>query len=333
MRIAIDAFGSDNAPLPEVEGAVLAIKENFCDEITLIGKEDVLKNQLAKFDYDENRIKIVHASETIEMSDKAASSVRKKKDSSLVKALQLHKDNQVDAVVSAGNTGAVMAASLFTYGRIKKVLRPAIALVMQSKTKQFIILDVGANADCKPEHLVQFAGLGSLYAQYYLNRENPKIGLLNIGEEETKGNDLSLKTYSLLEEDKDFNFVGNIEGKHILDGEIDVVVCDGFVGNVMLKTMEGVAMTVFSLMKEEIMKSWLAKVGALLLKPVFKKLKLKLDHSEYGGALLVGVNGISVIAHGSSNAKAIKNAVRFANNIAKSGFVQHAQEYYERNKI
>jgi glycerol-3-phosphate acyltransferase PlsX len=333
MRIAIDAFGSDNAPLPEVEGAVLAIKENFCDEITLIGKEDVLKNQLAKFDYDENRIKVVHASETIEMSDKAASSVRKKKDSSLVKALQLHKDNQVDAVVSAGNTGAVMAASLFTYGRIKKVLRPAIALVMQSKTKQFIILDVGANADCKPEHLVQFAGLGSLYAQYYLNRENPKIGLLNIGEEETKGNDLSLKTYSLLEEDKDFNFVGNIEGKHILDGEIDVVVCDGFVGNVMLKTMEGVAMTVFSLMKEEIMKSWLAKVGALLLKPVFKKLKLKLDHSEYGGALLVGVNGISVIAHGSSNAKAIKNAVRFANNIAKSGFVQHAQEYYERNKI
>ncbi|PID29814.1 MAG: phosphate--acyl-ACP acyltransferase [Candidatus Cloacimonadota bacterium] len=333
MRIAIDAFGSDNAPLPEVEGAVLAIKENLCREITLVGKENILESKLAEYDYDRNRIKILHASEVIEMSDKAVSSVRKKKDSSLLKALHLYKNNEVDAVISAGNTGAVMTASLFTFGRIKNVLRPAIAVIVQGKEKPFVLLDVGANADCKPEHLQQFAGLGSLYAQYSLNRKNPSVGLLNIGEEETKGNELSLKTYRLLEEDKNLNFVGNIEGKYILDGKIDVVVCDGFVGNVMMKTMEGAVMTLFGLMKEEIMKSGLAKLGALLLKPVFKSLKIKLDHSEYGGALLAGVNGISVISHGSSNSKAIKNAVRFANDIAKSGFVQHVQEYYERDKI
>lgn len=330
MKIAIDAFGSDNAPFPEVEGAILAIKEDFCDKVFLVGNEERLSKELDKFFYDENRIEIINASQIITMQDSPSRIVKQKKDSSLVKSIQLQKDGIVDAVVSAGNTGAVMAASLFTYGRVKNILRPAIATHFPTKKGNQIILDVGANVDCSSENLLQFAKLGSLYSRFFFNNEHPKVALLNIGEESSKGNELVKKTYTKLDNFKDINFIGNIEGKDLLKGIADVIVCDGFVGNVMLKTVEGAAYTIFSIMKEQIKKDWIAKLGALLSFPVYAYLKKKMDHTEYGGALLVGLNGISVVSHGRSNSNAIKNAVHVASKIAKSGFIAHTKEYFER---
>ena len=329
MHIAIDAFGSDNAPFPEVEGAIIAIKEGLCDKIYLVGKQDILTKQLEKYYYPKDKIEIVHASEVITMSDSPAKVVREKKDSSLVKAIQLHREGTAQAVVSAGNTGAMMAASLFGYGRIKNVLRPAIATTFPTQSHPEIILDVGANVECNPENLVQYAILGSLYFKFFFEADNPRVALLNIGEEESKGNELVKKTYVKLKENKDINFVGNIEGKDLLKGIVDVVVCDGFVGNVMLKTVEGAAYSIMSILKSEMKKDWIAKLGALLSFPAYAYLKKKLDHSEYGGALLVGLNGISVVSHGRSNAKAIKNAVGLAAHLARSGFVQHTKEYFE----
>lgn len=330
MHIAIDAFGSDNAPFPEVEGAILAIKEDVCDKIYLVGKADILTMELDKFFYDKSKIEVVHASETISMNDAPATVVKKKTDSSLVRAVQLHKEGTVDAVVSAGNTGAVMAASLLGYGRIKNILRPAIATSFPTQSNPEIILDVGANVDCSPENLVQFAKLGSLYYKFFFKTDKPKVALLNIGEEETKGNELTKAAYSKLKEFKDINFVGNIEGKDLLKGIVDVVVCDGFVGNVMVKTVEGVAYSIFSIMKEQIKKDWVAVFGTLLSYPVYSYLKRKMNHEEYGGALLVGLNGISIVSHGRSGAKAIKNAVKLASRIASSGFIKHTKEYFER---
>ncbi len=330
MKIAIDAFGSDNAPFPEVEGAILAIKEDFCDKVFLVGNEERLSKELDKFFYDENRIEIINASQIITMQDSPSRIVKQKKDSSLVKSIQLQKDGIVDAVVSAGNTGAVMAASLFTYGRVKNILRPAIATHFPTQKGNQIILDVGANVDCSSENLLQFAKLGSLYSRFFFNNEHPRVALLNIGEESSKGNELVKKTYTKLDNFKDINFIGNIEGKDLLKGIADVIVCDGFVGNVMLKTVEGAAYTIFSIMKEQIKKDWIAKLGALLSFPVYAYLKKKMDHTEYGGALLVGLNGISVVSHGRSNSNAIKNAVHVASKIAKSGFIAHTKEYFER---
>jgi len=329
MRIAIDAFGSDNAPFPEVEGAILAIKENYCDKILLVGKEDILQKELEKYFYDKERIEIISASEIVTMSDSPATVVKKKKDSSLVQAIRLHKEGKADAIVSAGNTGAMMSASLFGLGRIKNVLRPAIALTFPTKHNPKIVLDVGANVDCVPENLVQFAKLGSLYSRFFFNLENPKVALLNIGEESSKGNELSKIVYEKLSNFKDINFVGNIEGKEMMKGIVDVVVCDGFVGNVMLKTVEGVAVAIFDMLKEQLKKDWIAKIGALLSYPAYAYLKKKMDQSEHGGALLIGLNGVPIVAHGSSNAKAIKNAVKVAAKIVDSGFVQHAKEYFE----
>ncbi|MDO9578145.1 MAG: phosphate acyltransferase PlsX [Candidatus Cloacimonadales bacterium] len=332
MRIAIDAFGSDNAPFPEVEGAILAIKEDICEKVILVGKEDELSKELEKYYFDKDRIEIVHASEVIFMHDAPASIVKKKKDSSLVKAIQICTEGKADGMISAGNTGAVMAASLFGFKRIKNVLRPAIAATFPTQGNPEIILDVGANVDCSPDNLVQFAELGNLYSKFIFKNENPKVALLNIGEETTKGNELYKTVHQRLLESKIVNFVGNIEGKDLLRGIVDVVVCDGFVGNVMLKTVEGAAFSIFSIMKDQIKKDWIAKIGALLSFPVYAYLKKRLDHTEYGGALLVGLNGIAVVAHGRSNGKAIKNAVRLAAKMAESGFVEHAKEYYD-NKI
>jgi phosphate acyltransferase len=332
MRIAIDAFGSDNAPFPEVEGAILAIKEDVCEKVFLVGKKNVLSKELEKYYYDKNRIEIIHASETISMHDAPVSIVKKKKDSSLVKAIQICKEGKADGMVSAGNTGAVMTASLFGFKRIKNVLRPAIATTFPTQGNPEIILDVGANVDCSPENLVQFAELGNIYSKFIFKCENPKVALLNIGEEITKGSELYKTVHKRLLEFKEMNFVGNIEGKDLLKGVVDVVVCDGFVGNVMLKTVEGAAFSIFSIMKDQIKKDWVAKIGALLSFPVYAYLKKKLDHTEYGGALLVGLNGIAVVAHGRSNGKAVKNAVRLASKMAESGFVEHANEYYN-NKV
>lgn len=330
MKIALDAFGSDNAPLPEVEGSVLAIKENVCEKIFLVGKEEVLAKHLEKYIYDKKRIEIVNASDVITMEDDPSTSARTKTDSSLVKSIRLHHEGIADAAVSAGNTGAVMAASLFTYGRVKNVLRPAIALTFPTIKGQEIVLDVGANVDCEPEYLEQFAVLGALYAKFLYNIESPKVSLLNIGEESKKGNELTKASYQLLSNNPKINFIGNIEGKDLLKRVTDVVVCDGFVGNVMLKSVEGAAIAIFDIMKEQMKNDWIAKLGALLSYPVYKYLKKKLDHTEYGGALLAGLNGISVVAHGRSNAYAIKNAVRFGSKISETAFIAHVKEYFER---
>ncbi|GAB1365797.1 phosphate acyltransferase PlsX [Candidatus Cloacimonadaceae bacterium] len=330
MRVAVDAFGSDNAPFPEIEGAVLAIKEDLCSEVILVGDEAVITRELGKYYYPSSRISVVHAAQRIEMGDSASSAVRSKKDSSLVKTVELHQQGKADVAVSAGNTGAVMAASLLVYGRIKNVLRPAIAVVFPTQIGHEILLDMGANVDCSAENLLQFAKLGSLYFQYFFHETKPRVSLLNIGEESAKGNATTKAAYQLLQEAKDLNFTGNIEGKDIIRGITDVIVCDGFVGNIVLKTVEGVGFSMFEILKEQINKDWIAKFGAMLSYPVYTYLKKKLDHTEYGGALLVGLNGISVVSHGRSNAKAMKNAIRFADRIATSGFVNHAKDYFER---
>lgn len=331
MRIAVDAFGTDNAPFPEIEGAVLAIKEDLCEEVILVGDEEKIKYELEKFFYPQKRISVVNATQRIEMEDSGATAVRSKRDSSLVKTIELHNQGLADAAVSAGNTGAVMSASLLIYGRIKNVLRPAIAVVFPTETGHQILLDMGANVDCTAENLVQFAKLGSMYFKYFFKEEHPRISLLNIGEESAKGNATTKQAYQLLSQEKELNFIGNIEGKDIIKGITDVVVCDGFVGNIVLKTIEGVGFSIFEILKEQINKDWIAKLGALLSYPVYTHIKNKLDHTEYGGALLVGLNGISVVAHGRSNAKAMKNAIRFAALIAKSGFVTNARNYFERS--
>jgi len=330
VRIAVDAFGSDNAPLPEIEGAVLAIKEDYCDEVILIGDEKIISAHLAKFYYDKARISIVHASQRVTMEDEPSSSFRTKKDSSLVRTIEHHHKGLSEAAVSAGNTGAVMAASLFVYGRIKNVMRPAIAIQFPTQKNHEIILDVGANVDCAAEHLLQFAHLGRLYSQHFFKEASPRISLLNIGEESAKGNLTTKEAHRLLAADQNLNFIGNIEGKDVLSGITDVIVCDGFVGNVMLKTVEGAGFSIFEILKEQFNKDWIAKLGAMLSYPVYSYMKKKLDHTEYGGALLVGVDGTSVISHGRSNAKAMMNAIRFASRIAESGFVEHAKSYFER---
>jgi len=330
VRIAVDAFGTDNAPFPEIEGAVLAIKEDLCEEVILVGNEEKIKYELEKFFYPPKRISVVNATQRIEMEDSAATAVRSKRDSSLVKTVELHNQGLADAAVSAGNTGAVMSASLLIYGRIKNVLRPAIAVVFPTETGHQILLDMGANVDCTAENLVQFAKLGSMYFKYFFQEKYPRISLLNIGEERAKGNATTRQAYQLLSQEKELNFIGNIEGKDIIKGITDVVVCDGFVGNIVLKTIEGVGFSIFEILKEQINKDWIAKLGALLSYPVYTHIKNKLDHTEYGGALLVGINGISVVAHGRSNAKAMKNAIRFAALIARSGFVTNARNYFER---
>ena len=222
-----------------------------------------------------------------------------------------------------------MAASLFILGRIKNISRPAIAVTFPTITGHEIILDVGANVDCEAEYLDQFASMGSLYAKFLFNIPSPRVALLNIGEESKKGNELSKKAYGLLDNNKAINFIGNIEGKDLLKGITEVVICDGFVGNVMLKTVEGVAYAIFSMMKEQMENDWVAKVGALLSFPVFKFIKKKLDHSETGGALLVGLNGVSVVGHGRSNANAIKNAIKFTNRIAESDLIKQMKDYFE----
>ncbi len=330
MRIALDAFGSDKAPFPEVEGAIQAIQEDYCKEILLVGDETVLRRELDKYFYDRSRIRIVHASERITMSDHAATAARTKKDSSMVRTVELHKSGEADAALSAGNSGAFMACSLMLYGRIKGVERPAIAVTIPTQGNQEILLDMGANVDCEAKNLLQFAQLGSIYFAYLYNVAKPRVALLNIGEESAKGNTMSREAYQLLSEAKDIHFIGNIEGKDVLKGICDVVVCDGFVGNVVLKTIEGAAISIFDIIKEQMNKDWIAKFGAMLSYPVFSYLKKKLDHTEYGGALLVGLNGTSIVSHGRSDAKAIKNAIRVAARTAQTGFVQHTKEYFER---
>ena len=309
MRIAVDAMGGDFAPKEIVRGAVDAAKKYDC-EIVLIGDEEQIRAELHGADPTALRISIVHASEVIGMNEHPAEAVRSKKDSSIVVATRLVKEGQCDAVFSAGSTGAAVAAAQLILQRIRGVGRPSIATPMPTPDGVTLMLDSGANVDSKPEHLVQSAVMGSLYAQYVFGIARPRVGLLNIGEEETKGNEQAKETYQLLKVEPNIHFTGNAEGRDVPKGNFDVVICDGFVGNVVLKFAEGLAKTILGLIQEEIRGAGLmAKLGALLLMPTLRRLGKRLDVREYGGAPLLGVNGCCVIGHGSSDAKSVASAI------------------------
>jgi len=315
LRIALDAMGGDYAPYEIVKGAEKAVQE-LGVEVILVGDEAKIRQQLTV----SAGIQIINATQVIEMTDHPAQAVRRKKDASIVRAVQLVREGKADAVVSAGNTGGAMAASLFGLGRVKGIDRPALVSLFPNDRAQTVILDVGANVDCKPQHLLEFAVMGAVYAEKVLGLANPRIGLLNIGEERTKGNELAQGAYALLES-APLNFIGNVEGRDLFHGGVDVVVCDGFVGNVILKTGEGLSMFMERFIKRQVEKSVLSKLSALAALATLKEMRKKFDYNEYGGVPLLGVNGVSVVAHGSSRARAIMNAVRVARDAVKGGLV------------
>ena len=310
MRIAIDAMGGDFAPASVVEGAVEAARQLDL-EIVLVGKKDLVDLELAKFAPLPRGITVQHASEVIQMDESAAIAVRKKKDSSVRKAIELLKEKQVDAFVSAGNTGAVVCAAMLYLGILPGIERPGIAIVIPTLKGESLFIDAGANIDPKPLHLLQYAIMGDTYLKYVLEKDDPTIGLLNIGEEETKGTEFVKETYALLEQAK-INFVGNVEGRDIYTGECDCIVCDGFVGNVTLKVSEGMSQAIIEFLKREIRSSVLGRLIAPIFKKVLFNFKKDIDYAEHGGAPLLGIDGVVIIGHGHSSANAIKNAIRVA---------------------
>lgn len=321
MRIALDAMGTDTAPLSEIEGAVQALGESESDsnsnlEILLVGDEAFLEEALSRHpDHLRERLSIVHAPDRIVPGESPAHAVRKKAQSSIVVGVKLQKEGRADAFVSGGSTGAVMAASLLFLRPLQGVDRPAIGTVFPTSASPTLLLDAGANVDCKPQHLVQFAGLGRIYAQDLMGVTNPRVGLLNIGEEPGKGNELSVEAHRLLAE-TDLNFIGNIEGREIIRGGSDVVVCDGFSGNLILKFYESVAEFIMGLLKRELEAQ---HVETLDLRRVFRSL----DYTEYGGAPLLGVNGVTIITHGSAPPKAISRAINAAAQAVRTSMVPH----------
>lgn len=308
MRIALDAMGGDHAPKSVVDGAVLALQEFKDVELVLVGRESEILKHLPE-GIDRTRLTIQHAEEVIETDEEPVRAVRRKKDSSLVVATKLVKDKEVQACISAGNTGAYMTAGLLVTGRIKGIERPALATYFPTVSGKFaLVLDVGANMDAKPEHLLQYAQMGLIYAEKVMGYENPTVGLLNVGAEDKKGNELMKQTFPLLQE-KIPQFYGNVEARDVPFGQVDVVVCDGFSGNVLLKTAEGTGGAIFSMLKAELTKNLTNKLAAMILKSSFKKIKKSMDYAEYGGAPLLGLDGGCIKAHGSSEGYAIKNAV------------------------
>jgi len=328
-RVALDAMGGDNAPAVEVEGAVVACRE-FGIPVTLVGDQELLKAELAKHNTERLDIDIFHASEVVGMHDSASDAVRKKRNSSVRLAFDLVKDGKACAAVSAGNSGATMAAGMFVLKRIKGIDRPAIAQVFPTLKGKTVVLDVGGNVDCKPIHLAQFAILGEVYARSAMGISNPSVGLLSNGEEDSKGNDLTRETNALLRATS-INYSGYVEGRDIFKGTVDVVVCDGFVGNVVLKLSEGLADASGQMLKREILKSWVSKLGYLFVRGAFGRFKKIVDYAEYGGAPLLGINGVGMICHGGSNVKAIKNAIRFTFEYAQSGVTEHVVEKLSEN--
>jgi glycerol-3-phosphate acyltransferase PlsX len=311
VRIAIDAMGGDHAPDEIVKGALLAARQGLAS-IILVGDKPRLDPLLQGVDLASLGISVVHAGEVIGMGESPTTALRQKKDASITVALRQVKDGHADAVVAAGSTGAAMAAALMTLGRIPGIERPAIAVVLPTQQGPTVLLDVGANVDAKPTYLHQFAIMGSVYFRAVFKAERPRVGLFNIGEEETKGNDLTLKVYPMLKATPQLNFIGNVEGRDLPAGKADVVVCDGFIGNGLLKFAEGMALLLMAMMKTEIARTWRGKLGAIFMKNNLRALKRRLDYSEYGGAPLLGVNGLCIIGHGSSKANGIFHAIRVA---------------------
>ena len=332
MRIAVDAMGGDRAPGVLVEGARLAMDEVGADvDILLVGREEALRPEIGAIS-SSSRISIVEAPEVVEMGESALSALRKKRRSSIVMAMQLQKEDRADAAISAGNTGAAVACSLMTLGRLPGVNRPAIASLFPTEHGQCIVLDVGANAECKPINLFQFGVMGSLYVSHMLGIEHPRVGLMSIGEERSKGNELVVQAHNLLAESS-LHFIGNVEGRDVLRGTADVVICDGFVGNVLLKFTESVIHLLTASLREKALSSLRRKLGALLLKPAFEEMKREMNYEEYGGAPLLGIDGITIICHGSSSPKAIANAIRVAERMARERINESIKEQLQRVSI
>ncbi len=312
-KIAVDAMGGDNAPDEIVAGAIRAAAELEVD-ILLVGDPEAIQTQIEKHGNTINNIEIVPADGVVSMDEEALVGVRRKPNASINVAMSLVKKKRAQGVVSAGHSGAAMAAALLGLGRIKGIDRPAIGAVFPTMyaNKSVIVLDVGANVDCRPKYLEQFALMGSIYSKYVLEVEDPKVGLVNIGEESSKGNELAKETYKLLSSNPKISFLGNAEGRDVLSGDFDVIVCDGFVGNVLLKFAEAVGEIMLQIIREELPFGIRGKIGTGILKPNLKRIKQRIDHAEHGGALLLGVNGVCIVSHGSSQAPSIFNAIRIA---------------------
>jgi glycerol-3-phosphate acyltransferase PlsX len=310
MAIVLDAMGSDRYPAPEVQAAVDAY-EQLHEEVILVGNLEQVEPRLKTVNSKGYPIRLVHAPDVLEMDEKAVESARKKPNNSMAVGMSLVKNGEAEAFVTAGNTGSAMFMGLRTLGRIKGVQRPALSAIFPVKNGHCVVADIGANADCRPEFLVQFAIMGSIYAERVLGVQNPRVGLLSNGEESTKGNQLVKDTFHQLEQ-CGVNFIGNVEGKELFGGQADVVITDGFTGNVLLKTSEAVAKLITDILKEELMSSFQTKIGGLLAKPAFAKIKMMMDPSEVGAAPLLGVDGLLFVGHGRSDARALTSAIRVA---------------------
>ncbi|MBW4593814.1 MAG: phosphate acyltransferase PlsX [Brasilonema angustatum HA4187-MV1] len=328
-RIAIDAMGGDYAPGEIVAGALRA-REELGVEVLLVGDPQQIESKLPPKTH-LRQVEIVPAEETITMDEEPLSGIRRKPKASINVAMDLVKNHQADAVVSAGHSGAAMAAALLRLGRLRGIDRPAIGAMFPTMVagKPVLILDVGANVDCRPKFLEQFAIMGSVYSQYVLGIPEPQVGLLNIGEEDTKGNDAAVRANQLLRENPQISFIGNAEGRDVLSGRFDVIVCDGFVGNVLLKFAEAVGEVMLQIIREELPQGLHGQIGTAILKPNLKRIKQRMDHAEHGGALLLGVDGICIISHGSSQAPSIFNAIRMAKEAVDNRVLHRIQSQYQ----
>src|SRR5256714_3374456 len=327
MKIAVDAMGGDHGPAVVVEGALAAVRE-FGASVVLVGDTAAIQRELARLGAAASSVEIRHASQVVGMSESPSQALRRKRDSSLRVAAELVRDGDASAFISAGNTGAAMAVAMFVVGVLRGVDRPAIAAVLPNLKRFTELLDVGANIDPKSWHLFQFAVMGHVYARDILGIERPRVGLLSVGEEEGKGNELTKEAYEQLK-DSSLNFIGNVEGRDIYNGRCDVVVADGFTGNVALKISESLAEMVGAMIREELMRDVRSKIAAALAKPAFDRFRKRVDYAEMGGAPLLGIDGAAIICHGASPVKAIKNAVRVAAEWAKAGLNEHIKAALE----
>ncbi|MBE6047472.1 MAG: phosphate acyltransferase PlsX [Clostridium sp.] len=326
MKIAIDGMGGDNAPQAVVDGVVQALSQYADLEMYITGPKEKIEAELSKHNYPKDKVNIIDAKEVVSPNEHPVMALRRKKESSIVKALNLVKSGECDSVISAGSTGAFLAGCTLVVGRMEGVERPALAPIMPGRKGNFMVVDVGANVDCKPQYLLQFAKMGKIYYEIMFDSKDTSIGLVNIGAEEEKGNELTKSAYKLLKEES-FNFVGNVEPRDIPKGEVNVLVTDGFVGNTVLKMYEGCASTFLGMIKDAIYSSSLIpKIGAALLKPVFKNLMVKFDYKEVGGAPFLGVNGVCIKAHGSSDGRAFKNAIRQAKQFYDKGVLDKIKQ-------
>ncbi|OGF17006.1 MAG: hypothetical protein A2W00_11275 [Candidatus Eisenbacteria bacterium RBG_16_71_46] len=333
-HIGIDAMGGDHGPAVIAAGIVLASREmpgRF--RVTLVGDETEIRAALKREHAEGLPIEVVHAPERIEMAEKAAAAVRRKSRSSLVVLTQLHKEGKLDAIFSAGNTGAFVATALLGLGRLEPVSRPALAAFFPNAGEGTVVLDVGANAECKPAYLTQFAHMGSVYARYLLGRSDPRVGLLSIGEEDNKGNTLVQEALPLLRRSQHLNFIGNVEGRDVFRGTCDVVVTDGFTGNVVLKTAESVAGLLTHMIRDELRRDWLARLGVVFMGPALRRLRNRIDWEEHGAAPLLGVNGVCFVGHGSSGPRAFRSAIRTATAFVEQRVNEHIREEIQADHV